>query len=163
MILMRCVIGLAGLGGSGKSEVSAYLAGKGFAIFGFSNVLREEAESKGLLKGLSYEQQKYVFSKMGEQKRKESGMGVMADILIKRIESENVEKAVADGFLSPEEVTDVQKKIRQELLPDTRGCQRRDKVPEEEGRGPGRRLGKLPEKEQGKHRIHGSRQGIGNG
>jgi dephospho-CoA kinase len=103
---MLLVVGLTGLAGSGKSEVSDYLVKEfGFKKLVFSDILREEAEKRNLLKNKGYEEQKYIFSKLGEQLRKESGKwGILAEKLIEKIKSGNSEKVVVDGFRSAEEV-----------------------------------------------------------
>lgn len=99
------IVGLTGLAGSGKGEVSRYLEKVyGFNGLVFSDVLREEAEKTNLLKGASYERQKYLLSKLGEQMRREYGMDVLARSLVERIESERLRRAVVDGFRSVEEV-----------------------------------------------------------
>jgi len=103
---MLLVVGLTGLASSGKGEVSSYLADRhGFVKLVFSDVLREEAEKRGLLKDKSYEEQKLALSKLGEQLRKEYGRwDILAVRLIEKIKSSKFEKVVVDGFRSVEEV-----------------------------------------------------------
>ncbi len=97
---MQMVIGLTGLAGSGKGEACAYLKSRGFVVLSFSDVLREEADKRGILKG-SLEDQKATLSVLGEQLRKESGdWGVLARMLANKVESDTV----VDGFRSVEEV-----------------------------------------------------------
>ena len=97
---MPLVIGLTGLAGSGKGEVASYLFKKhNFSKFVFSDILREEAEKRGLLKNKSYEQSKKVLSILGRELREKSGkMEVLAEMLVEKIKSDNLENVVVDGF-----------------------------------------------------------------
>ena len=103
---MPLVIGLTGLAGSGKGEVASYLFKKhNFSKFVFSDILREEAEKRGLLKNKSYEQSKKVLSILGRELREKSGkMEVLAEMLVEKIKSDNLENVVVDGFRALEEV-----------------------------------------------------------
>jgi dephospho-CoA kinase len=102
---MPTVIGLTGLASCGKGTVSDYLKKYGFIKLVFSDILKEEAERRGLLKNKTYEEQKKVFSELGDELRKESGKWyVLAEMLVKKIKSNNLEKVVVDGFRSVEEV-----------------------------------------------------------
>jgi len=102
---MLLVIGLTGLASSGKGEVARYLEKNGFSKFVFSDVLKEEAEKRGLLENKTYEEQKNIFSKLGDQLRRENGRwDILAEKLIEKIKSNNLEKVVVDGFRSVEEV-----------------------------------------------------------
>jgi len=102
---MLLVIGLTGLASSGKSEVANYLVKKyGFKRLVFSDILREEAEKRNLLENKSYEEQKYIFSKLGEELRKGTGKwDILAEKLIEKIKFGNFERIVVDGFRSTEE------------------------------------------------------------
>jgi dephospho-CoA kinase len=103
---MLFVIGLTGLASSGKGETSKYLVEKyGFTRLVFSDILREEAEKRDLLKGKSYEEQKNILSKLGEIMRRVSGRwDILAVRLVEKINSGKFEKVVVDGFRSVEEV-----------------------------------------------------------
>jgi dephospho-CoA kinase len=103
---MPFVLGLTGLASAGKGEVSNYLVKKyGFTKMVFSDVLREEAKRRNLLENKSYEEQKYVLSKLGEKLREESGRwDILAIKLIEKIKAEKIERVVVDGFRSVEEV-----------------------------------------------------------
>jgi len=102
---MSIVIGLTGLASCGKGTVSDYLKRYGFIQLIFSDILKEEAEKRGLLKNKTYEEQKNVFSKLGDELRKESGKWyILAEMLVEKIKSNNIEKVVVDGFRSVEEV-----------------------------------------------------------
>jgi dephospho-CoA kinase len=110
---MLLVIGLTGLAGSGKSEVSSHLmASHGFAKFVFSDIIREEANKRSLLGGKAYEDQKAVLSELGETLRRESGRwDILAIRLAEKISSGGYERVVVDGFRSAEEVELFRKKF----------------------------------------------------
>jgi len=103
---MPLVLGLTGLAGSGKGAVADYLDREyDFERYTFSHVLREEAEKRDLLKGLSYEQRKQVLSKLGEELRRETGRwDIVAEKTIEKMRLDRFENAVVDGFRSTEEV-----------------------------------------------------------
>jgi len=103
---MLLVVGLTGLASSGKGEVSKYLTSKyNFKKLVFSDVVREEAKKRGLLKDKTYEEEKYVLSKLGETLRKGSGKwDILAEKLVEKIKKGEFEKTVVDGFRSVEEV-----------------------------------------------------------
>jgi dephospho-CoA kinase len=104
---MLYVLGITGLAGSGKDETADYLANHGFRKRVFSDVVREEANRRSLLKsGQSLEDQKYVLSQVGELMRKESGkMGILGEKLVDMIKRDAYERNVVSGFRSVEEVT----------------------------------------------------------
>jgi dephospho-CoA kinase len=103
---MPFVIGLTGLASSGKGTVSDYLVKKhGFVKLVFSDVLKEEAKKRGLSENKTYEENKDILSKLGDQVRRESEkMEILAEMLVKKIKSNNLKKVVVDGFRSVEEV-----------------------------------------------------------
>ena len=103
---MPLVLGLTGLAGCGKGAVSDHLVKEHkFVKFIFSDVLREEAHKRGLLKTKNLEEQKSILSKLGDDLRKESGRkGILAEMLINKIKINKAEKFIADGFRSIEEV-----------------------------------------------------------
>ena len=100
------IIGLTGLAGSGKSEVSRHMVERhGFVRMGFSDIIKDEAKKRNLLEGKSYEEQKFEMSKLGEILRKESGrMDILAVKLVEKIKSGSYDKIIVDGFRSAEEV-----------------------------------------------------------
>jgi len=104
---MQTVLGLTGLAGCGKSTVANYLKQKyGFQFLVFSDVLREEAMRRGLLRpGLEMEQVKKVLADFGDAWRKETGKNeIIAEKLIEKIKSLNLQKVTVDGFRAPAEV-----------------------------------------------------------
>lgn len=99
------IIGLTGLAASGKSTVAKHLQKKGFELLTFSDILKKEAEKRNLLAGRGDEEQKAILSKLGIELRDLSGnRGVLADFLVKTIESKGFQRVVVDGFRSIEEV-----------------------------------------------------------
>jgi len=103
---MLLVIGLTGLASSGKGEFTDYLINKyKFKKLVFSDILKEEAKKRGLLENNNYEEQKDILSKFGKKLREKTGKwDILAEELIKKIKSGNLEKVVVDGFRSVEEV-----------------------------------------------------------
>ncbi len=103
---MLLVIGVTGLASSGKGEFADYLVNKyKFTKLVFSDILKEEAKKRDLLNNNNYEEQKNIFSKLGEKLRKESGKwDILAEKLVEKIKSGNFERVVVDGFRSVEEV-----------------------------------------------------------
>ena len=91
------IIGLTGPARSGKDTLAGYLVKEyGFKHFDFyRDVFMEEMKKKKL------KPTKQNASKLGDELRKKGGRGVMADLLLPKID---VEDAVITGFRSPEEV-----------------------------------------------------------
>ncbi|MBU3897160.1 MAG: AAA family ATPase [Nanoarchaeota archaeon] len=97
------IFGLTGLASSGKGEASNYLKSKGFEKFVFSDILKIEAQKRGILTG-NYEEQKNILSKLGDELRKETGkMEVLAIMLVGEIKKRNLDKVIVDGFRALEE------------------------------------------------------------
>jgi len=120
---MPLVIGLTGLAGSGKGEVSSYLVKKyNFVKLVFSDILREEAKKRELLENKNYEESKIILSKLGDHLREETGkMEVLAEMLVEKIKKDKLEKIVVDGFRAVEEVETFKKNfeiINEENLTD---------------------------------------------
>lgn len=103
---MLLVLGLTGLAGCGKGAVSDYLVKEhNFVKFVFSDVLREEANKRGLLKTENLEEQKSILSKLGDELRKETkNKGILAEMLVNKIKADKAKKFIVDGFRSIEEV-----------------------------------------------------------
>lgn len=95
------IIGLTGLAGCGKEEVADYLKKKyGFRVFNFSqDVLLSIAKERGI------EPTKMNLSILGDELRKEKGMGALAHLLMEKIKKEkDSDRIVISGFRSTEEV-----------------------------------------------------------
>lgn len=93
------IIGLTGLAGCGKEEVANYLKEKhGFEVFNFSDVLLKMAKEKGM------EPTKMNLSILGDELRKEKGMGAVGHLLMEEIKKSGSDRIVISGFRSTEEV-----------------------------------------------------------
>jgi dephospho-CoA kinase len=115
---MAIVVGLTGHAGCGKGTAAAYLKEKhGFDWIVFSDIIKEEAAKRGLLKGKSLEAEKLALSKFGNDWRKETGWNdVAARKIIERIRKEKMQKVAVDGFRSVEEVELFRKTFKGFLL-----------------------------------------------
>jgi dCMP deaminase len=90
------IIGLTGKNGGGKGEIAKFLAERGFRALSLSDILREEAER--LEKPVTRE----MLVQLGNQLRKESGPGVLAERIFARLDPEK--NYVIDSIRHPEEV-----------------------------------------------------------
>ncbi len=96
------IIGLTGTKAGGKGEIANYLKEKGFVYFSLSNIVREEAARRGL--------KNYTIKDLqdiGNDLRQKHGLGVLAEMAIKKIEQEKKrkkEKFVIDGIRNPGEI-----------------------------------------------------------
>ncbi len=90
------IIGLTGKNGSGKGEVAKFLAERGFQVFSLSDVLREEAERRGKTPT------REVLVELGNELRKHSGPGVLAERIFRRLDPEK--NYVIDSIRHPSEV-----------------------------------------------------------
>ena len=100
----KIIIGLTGPAAAGKETISKKFAEAGFQVFVFSDIIRREAQSRGLLKG-NPEEDRMIISKLGDIVRFISGnKGILADALVREILSSAGEKFVVDGFRAEDEV-----------------------------------------------------------
>jgi dephospho-CoA kinase len=95
------IIGLVGPFCSGKDSVGAILSEKGFSIFSFGDVLRQEMTRKGL--PLVREE----IQKFGNQLRKEEGSAAIAKRII--AEMHPGKNYLVQGFRNPQEVEEFRK------------------------------------------------------
>ncbi len=93
------IIGITGLSRSGKDTAAKYISEKyGFVHLDFyRDVLLKEAKKRGIK-----EDDKMSMSLLGDDLRAEAGMGVLAKLLLKKMEEGK--DYVITGFRSPEEV-----------------------------------------------------------
>lgn len=91
-------IGLTGTLASGKGVVADFLKEKGFAYFSLGDELREIARQRGI------EITRKNLQDLGNQLRKESGGGVIAEIISKKIKEGKCNDAVIDSIRSPYEI-----------------------------------------------------------
>ncbi len=100
----KIIIGLTGPAAAGKETISKKFTEAGFGVFVFSDILRREAEARGLLKG-NPEEDRMIISKLGDIVRFISGKkDILADALVRDIISSSKEKFIVDGFRSEDEV-----------------------------------------------------------
>jgi len=106
---MKQVLILLGKARSGKDTVADYLVEKfGFKKFVFSSVLEEELKKQGKIVS------KQNMSLFGDELRKEFGMGIMAEKLLKTVKNEK--KIVFVGARSVEEIELIKQKFPQAKL-----------------------------------------------
>jgi dephospho-CoA kinase len=88
------VIGLTGPNACGKGEVASYLARQGYAFHSLSDVVREEAQARGL------PPEREHLIRIGQELRRAEGPGVLAERLLPRLAA----NAVVDSIRAPAEV-----------------------------------------------------------
>lgn len=90
------IIGLTGKNGAGKGEVAKYLQHRGFHYFSLSDVLREEAQRKGM------DPSREELVRLGNDLRGQYGAGVLAEKIFARLDPEK--HYVVDSVRHPTEV-----------------------------------------------------------
>ncbi|MCX8190805.1 MAG: AAA family ATPase [Candidatus Aenigmarchaeota archaeon] len=113
------VIGLAGFAASGKTEIANYLKEKhSFKILEFSSVIEEEARKMKLIEGeLSMEEKKRKLSEVGALIREYyKNEAIFAELLVKKILSENFDRVVIPGFRSVYEVETFRRAFGEKFL-----------------------------------------------
>ena len=104
---MGKILAIVGMCGSGKSVASAFFEGKGFKSIYFGGVTLDRLKEEGL--ELTPENEKMV----RENLRKEHGMGVMAKLLLPKIEEvSKIDDIVLDGLYSWEELKILQEHFK---------------------------------------------------
>ena len=88
------VIGLTGPNACGKGEVARYLAEQGYVSHSLSDIVREEAQARGL------PPEREHLIRIGQELRRTEGPGVLAERLLPRLG----ERAVVDSIRAPAEV-----------------------------------------------------------
>jgi dephospho-CoA kinase len=91
---MSLILGVTGPNAAGKGEVSAYLRSLGFAVHSLSDIVREEAEARGL------PPEREHLIRIGTELRERGGPAVLAERLIPRIGARDV----VDSIRNPAEV-----------------------------------------------------------
>ena len=92
------IIGLTGSLAAGKGSVSDFLKKKGFVYTSLSNELREFAKEHKI------EITRKNLQDLGNKLREERGPGVLANLIIEKINNQNFEKVIVDGVRNPSEV-----------------------------------------------------------
>jgi dephospho-CoA kinase len=88
------VVGLTGPNACGKGEVATHLARQGYAFHSLSDIVREEAQARGL------PPEREHLIRIGQELRRAEGPGVLAERLLPRLTA----KAVVDSIRAPAEV-----------------------------------------------------------
>ena len=100
-ILKSIVFGLTGKNASGKGTVAEILKKKNFTYHSLSDSLRDE------LKSLKKEETRENLIDIGNELREKGGPGVLADILMPKLNSEN--NHIVDSIRNPLEVISLRK------------------------------------------------------
>ena len=95
------IIGLTGANASGKGEAAEYLKSKGFEYYSLSDILREEAISRGI------ELSRENLIKLGNELREKNRPAVLADLTVKKIKDKN--NYVIDSIRNPFEIKALRK------------------------------------------------------
>ena len=96
------IIGVTGPIASGKSEVGKILKKLGFPKISLSNFVRDEAKKRGL------EIERKVLQDLGNELREKYGVGVLAEMALKKMECEDY--WVVEGIRNKGEVSVFRKK-----------------------------------------------------
>jgi dephospho-CoA kinase len=91
---VNIVLGLTGPNAAGKGEVANYLGQRGFRVHSLSDIVREEAEARGL------PPEREHLIRIGNLLRERHGAGVLAERILERLGSWDV----VDSIRSPSEV-----------------------------------------------------------
>jgi dCMP deaminase len=97
------IIGLTGTLASGKGVVSEFLKKQGFVYLSLSDELRE------ISKEIKIELTRENLQNLGNKLREENGAGVLARLVIKKIQDRGYNKAIVDGIRNPTEVAELRK------------------------------------------------------
>jgi len=97
------IIGLTGTNGSGKGTIAKYLMAKGFTYHSCSDVIREEADKRGL------EKNRDELQKLANSLRKEHGENILAKRLLAKIKENKEEKTIVDSIRNPAEIKELKK------------------------------------------------------
>lgn len=103
---MNLVIGLTGPNASGKGEIAAYLGRLGFSVHSLSDIVREEAERRGL------PPEREHLIRIGTELRQAGGPGVLVERIFPRLGGRDV----VDSIRNPAEVTALRRLPRFVLL-----------------------------------------------
>ena len=92
-------VGLTGPNAAGKSAVAGYLVDRGFAYHSLSDIVREEADRRGLDLGRLH------LIEVGNDLRRQGGAGVLAVRIRERLGP----RSVVDSIRNPAEVTELRR------------------------------------------------------
>ncbi|MCX8147029.1 MAG: AAA family ATPase [Candidatus Woesearchaeota archaeon] len=98
------IIGVTGRIGAGKGTIVQYLRKKGFVVFSFSKMIRQEALKRG------YGMDRASLEKVGDLIREEKGdEAVFAKRIMEKINKQKVKNAAIDGIRQPWEIKEFRK------------------------------------------------------
>ena len=98
------IIGVTGTIGAGKETVVQYLKKKGFEMFSFSRMIRQEALKRG------YAMDRASLEKVGDLLREEYGdEAIFAKRIIEKIKKKGIKDASIDGIRQPWEIEEFKK------------------------------------------------------
>lgn len=98
------IIGVTGTIGAGKETVVQYLKKKGFAIFSFSKMIRQEALKRG------FAMDRASLEKVGDLIREEHGdEAIFAKLIMEKINKKRIKNASIDGIRQPWEIQEFRK------------------------------------------------------
>ena len=97
------IIGLTGSIGSGKGVVSDLFQERGFTYFSLSNEVREAAKKENI------ELTRENLQNLGNRLREEKGSGVLAELVIEKINNFKYKNAIVDGIRNPKEIDSLKK------------------------------------------------------
>ena len=92
------IIGLTGPNASGKGEVTQYFTNKGFDFHSLSDIVREEASSKGL------DHRREYLIKIGNELREKHGAGILAKRIKEKLTDSN---SIIDSIRNIEEIKEL--------------------------------------------------------
>jgi dephospho-CoA kinase len=93
------IIGLTGTNGAGKGTIAEHLVKKGFSYYSLSDIIREEAEKRGL------EKNRDVLIRLGNELRQAEGEGVLAKKVLRKIKG----NSIVDSIRNPAEIAELKK------------------------------------------------------
>ncbi len=97
----KIIIGLTGPMGCGKGEIVKILEKMGFNYVTLSQLVREEARTRGI------EEEREKLMEVGNIMRKEEGAGVLARRALEKILESQDDKWVVDGIRNPAEISEL--------------------------------------------------------
>lgn len=93
------IIGLVGLPGSGKTTAAKYLESKGFIRVTLSDLIKEELTKTGIT-----DYTREVLQDYGNKMREQFGPQVLAQLALKKIQTDGIQRGVIDGIRNVHEV-----------------------------------------------------------
>jgi len=108
---LRCIIGIVGLPGAGKTTVAVHIVKQKFVHIVLSDFIRDEIALQGI-----QDFSRTTYQKIGNELRKRYGGDILAVRACKKIEKEHLKHAVIDGIRNMQEVAYLRKQKGFHLL-----------------------------------------------